>query len=228
MRAREVHFAAGAIAAKKSGFRGWALALARSNMRRVVRVRRRLRAVLNSLCSLAFSAPGPILPVLDLAFLSTVAGLPVPFAGSPAPPPSGCGPTLGAAVPSLGTCGKEVSLAALEQTQPLPRLSCPLTGSRLAASLMWAQGSCELPTAKPRTRGPICPAPRRPNDLSALLTDSDPPAYGRMVRCTTRQTCRTSSPLRWHLTAAHSSPRKWYRQKPLLTPSHRDASRPSG
>jgi hypothetical protein len=27
-----------------------------------------------------------------------------------------------------------------------------LTGSRLTASLMWAQGSCELPTAKPRMR----------------------------------------------------------------------------
>jgi hypothetical protein len=160
-RAREMHFAAGTIAAKKSGLRRWALALARLDIRRALRLRRRRQAVPNPLCSPAFSAPGSILPVLGLAFLSTVDGLPIPLAGSPASPPSGCGPALGAAVSSLGTYGKKVFLAALEQTQPLPRLTCPLTGSRLAASLMWAQGSCELPTAKPRTRGPIYPAPRR-------------------------------------------------------------------
>ena len=172
----------------------------------------------NSLRSLALSAPRPILPVLGLAFLSTVDGLTIPLAGSSSPPASGCGLALGAAVSSLGTCGKKVFLAALEQTQPLPRLTCcPLTGSRLTASLMWAQGSCELPTAKPRTRGPTCPAPRRPNNRSALLTEADLPAYGRMVRRTIGQPCRASSPLPWHLTAAHASPRKWYRQRPLLT-----------
>jgi hypothetical protein len=26
---------------------------------------------------------------------------------------------------------------------------------------MWAQGGCELPTAKPRVRSPLCSAPRR-------------------------------------------------------------------
>ena len=152
MRACEMLFAPGTIAAKKSGFRGWALALARPDIRRARRVRRRLQAVPNSLCSLAFSAPEPVVPVLRPAFLSTVDGLSILLAGSSSPPASGFYPALGAAVSSLGTCGTKRLLAAFEQTQPLPRLSCPLTGSRLAASLVWAQGSCELPTAKPRTR----------------------------------------------------------------------------
>jgi hypothetical protein len=157
MRAREVLFAPGTIAAKKSGVRGWALALARPDTRCARRVRRRLQAVPNSLCSLALSAPGPILPVLGLAFLSTVDGLPIPLAGPSLPPASGLGPALRAAVSSLGTCGTKGLLTVFEQTQPLPRLTCPLTGSRLAASLMWAQGSCELPTAKPRTRRSLPP-----------------------------------------------------------------------
>jgi hypothetical protein len=152
-----MHFAPGTIAAKKSGFRGWALALARPDTRCALRVRRRLQAVPNSLCSLALSAPGPIVPVLGLAFLSTVDGLPIPLAGPSLPPASGLGPALRAAVSSLGTCGTKGLLTVFEQTQPLPRLTCPLTGSRLAASLMWAQGSCELPTAKPRTRRSLPP-----------------------------------------------------------------------
>ena len=82
-------FAPGTIAAKKSGFRGWALALARSGTGCALRLRRRLKAVLYFLCSLAFSAAGPIPPVLGLAFLSTVDGLPIPLAGSPSPPASG-------------------------------------------------------------------------------------------------------------------------------------------
>jgi len=40
MRALEMHFASRAIAAKKSGFRGWALALARLDTRCALRVRR--------------------------------------------------------------------------------------------------------------------------------------------------------------------------------------------
>jgi hypothetical protein len=152
MRAWEKLFAPGSIAAKKSGFRGWALALARPGTGCTLGLRRRLEAVLYSLCSLAFGAPGPIPPVLGLAFLSTIGGLSIPLACSSSPPASGFGPALVAAVTSLGTGGTKRFLAAFEQAQPLPRLSCPLTGSRLAASLVWAQGSCELPTAKPRTR----------------------------------------------------------------------------
>src|SRR5208283_4575720 len=43
----------------------------------------------------------------------------------------------------------------------------PLTGPRLAASLMWAQGSCELSTAKPRTRRSLAP-------LRGVFLDHDP------------------------------------------------------
>jgi hypothetical protein len=150
-------FAPGTIAAKKSGFRAWALALARPDIGRALRVRHRLQAVPNLLCSLAFSAPGPIPPVLGLAFLSTVGGLSIPLACSPSPPASGFEPARRAAVSGLGTCGTKRFLATFEQAEPLPRLTCPLTGSRLAASLIWAQGSCELPTAKPRTRSSIPP-----------------------------------------------------------------------
>jgi hypothetical protein len=150
-------FAPRTIAAKKSGFRGWALALARPDTGCTLGLWHRLEAVLYSLCSLAFGAPGPIPPVLGLVFLSTVGGLSIPLACSSSPPASGFEPALRAAVSSLGTCGTKRFLAALEQAQPLPRLSCPLTGSRLAASLMWAQGSCELPTAKPRTRRSLPP-----------------------------------------------------------------------
>ena len=152
MRAWEMLFAPGTIAAKKSGFRGRALALARVDIRHTPQVRRRLQVAPNLLHLLAFSASGPILAVLGLAFLSTVDGLPIPLAGSSSPPASRFGLALGAAVSSLGTSGMKRFLAAFEQTQPLPRLTYPLTGSRLTASLMWAQGSCELPTAKPRMR----------------------------------------------------------------------------
>jgi hypothetical protein len=46
-------FAPGTITAKKSGFRGRALALARPNIRRTPQVRRRLQAAPNLLHSLA-------------------------------------------------------------------------------------------------------------------------------------------------------------------------------
>jgi hypothetical protein len=183
MRAWEKLFAPGSIAAKKSGFRGRALALARPGTGCTLGLRRRLEAVLYSLCSLAFGAPGPIPPVLGLAFLSTIGGLSIPLACSSSPPASGFEPALRAAVSSLGTCGTKRFLAALEQAQPLPRLSCPLTGARLAAFLMRAQGSCELPTAKPRTRrlwlrseAPYLPTPypTRPSKLRSLGLVSKP------------------------------------------------------
>ena len=87
-----------------------------------------------------------------MAFLATVDRLSVPLAGSSSPPALGCSAAFGTTVSRLGKTGTKGFLAALEQTEPLPGPTCPLTGSRLAASLMWAQGSCELPTAKPRTR----------------------------------------------------------------------------
>ena len=45
-------------------------------------------------------------------------------------------------------------LTSLEKTPSLTRPTSPLTGPRFAASWCWAQGSCELPTAKPRMRSP--------------------------------------------------------------------------
>jgi hypothetical protein len=113
-RASEMLFAPGTITAKKSGFRGRALALARLDIRRTLQVRRRLQAAPNLLHSLAFSASGPILAVLGLAFLSTVDGLPISLAGSSSPPASRFGLALGAAVSSLGTSGMKRFLATFE------------------------------------------------------------------------------------------------------------------
>ena len=152
MRTWEMLFAPGTIAAKKSGLRRWALALAWLDIGCTLGIGCRLEAVLYFLGSPAFTAPGPIPPVLGLAFLSTVDGLTIALAGSSSPPAFGFERALRAAVSRLGTCRTERFLAALEQAQPLPRLTCPLTGSRLAAFLMWAQGRCKLPMAKPRMR----------------------------------------------------------------------------
>ena len=69
------------------------------------------------------------------------------------PSPS-CSPALEATVSSLGVGGSKRLLASFEQTRSLTRPTSPLTGTRLAASWSWAQGSCELPTAKPRMRSP--------------------------------------------------------------------------
>ena len=75
---------------------------------------------------------------------------------------------LGATVPSLGTGGTKRLPASLEEAWSWSRpTSAPLTGPRLAASLMWAQGSCELPTAKPRTRRSLRP-------LGGAFLDHDP------------------------------------------------------
>ena len=116
-------------------------------------LRRRLEAVLELASARWRSAQRHrYLRLWAWRFSRPLVGLSILLACSSSPPASGFAPALGAAVSSLGTCGTKRFLAALEQTPPLPRLSCPLTGSRLAASLMWAQGSCELPTAKPRTR----------------------------------------------------------------------------
>ena len=73
------------------------------------------------------------------------------------PPSPSRSPTLGATVSSLGMGGSKRLLASFEQTRSLTRPTSPLTGTRLAASWYWAQGSCELPTAKPRMRSPYAP-----------------------------------------------------------------------
>ena len=167
VRASEMLFASGTIAAKKSGFRCWALALARLHRTLARRVRRRRETGLGCRCPQAFDATRPVLTVLGLAFFSTVGGPPILLAGPSSPPAPSFGAALGATVAGLGVCGVKGFLAALEQTVSLPRLTCPLTGTSLVASLMWAQGSCELPTAKPRTRRSLPP-------LRGALLDHDP------------------------------------------------------
>ncbi len=102
-----------------------------------------------------------------MAFCSAVVSPPILLAGPSSPPASSLGAALRATVSGLGMCGLKGFLAALEQTVSLPRLTCPLTGTSLVASLMWAQGSCELPTAKPRTRRSLPP-------LRGALLDHDP------------------------------------------------------
>ena len=156
MGACEMLFASGAIAAKKFGLRCWALALARLLCAGAGPVRRWRGAGLGGQ---AFGATRPVLPALGLTFFSTVGGTPIALAGSSSPPAPSFGAALGATIPGLGICGVVGFLATLEQTVSLPRPTCPLTATSLVASLMWAQGSCELPTAKPRTRRSM-PPPR--------------------------------------------------------------------
>ena len=139
------------------------LALTLAPLRRTLArgVRRRGVGCLGFGLAAALGAATPVPPALVAAFLLAVGRPPVLSAGSPSPPPTCRRATLGATVPSLGMGRSEELLAPLEQTPPLSRPTSPLTGSRLAASLEWAQGSCELPTAKPRARSPLCSAPRR-------------------------------------------------------------------
>ena len=105
----------------------------------------------------ALGAATAVPPALGLAFLLAVGRLPILPAGLPSPPPPRRRAALGATVPGLGVGGSKELLAPLEQTPSLSRPTSPLTGPRFAASWMWAQGSGELPTAKPRTRSPYAP-----------------------------------------------------------------------
>src|SRR4051812_26160114 len=89
---------------------------------------------------------------LGLTLFPAVGSLTILPAGVSSPPSPGRGPTLGATVSGLGVGGLKELLAPLEQTPSLSRPTSPLTGSKIAASWMWAQGSGELPTAKPRMR----------------------------------------------------------------------------
>jgi len=154
---REVDFAPRPVAARKIRICRWALALARRHRTLGRRDWRRRAACLGCRCPQALGATRPILPVLRLAFFPTVGGLPILSAGTPASPATSSRAALRATVSGLGTGGMKVFLASLEQAWPLPRPTCPLTGPNLAASWMWAQGSCELPTAKPRTRSFLPP-----------------------------------------------------------------------
>ena len=109
----------------------------------------------------SLGAATPITPALAPAFLLAVGGPPILPAGLSPPPPPRRRAALGATVSGLRMGRSEELLASLEETPPLSRPTSPLTGPRFAASLDWAQGSCELPTAKPRVRSPLRSAPRR-------------------------------------------------------------------
>ncbi len=206
MGAGEMLFAPGTSAAKKFGFRCWALALARLHRTFGRRVRRRRSAGLGCRCPQAFGATRPVLTVLGLAFFSTVDSPSILLAGPSSPPASSLGAALRATISGLGICGLKGILAALEQTAPLPGLTCPLTGTSLVASLMWAQGSCELPTAKPRTRRSLAPLRGAfldhdlplgrplPSNLRPSGRDSKQGAWVP-VNCNPRMTA--SSPVRW-------------------------------
>jgi hypothetical protein len=161
LRGREVLFAAGTVAARKSGIVRWALTLARRRRTAARRIRHRGIGGPGFGHTPALGAATSVPPALGLAFLLAVGGPPVLPAGLPSPPPPCRRAALRATVPGLGVGRSEGLFASLEQTPPPSRPTRPLTGSRWAASLEWAQGSSELPTAKPRARSPLRSAPRR-------------------------------------------------------------------
>jgi hypothetical protein len=154
-------FTPGPVAAQKSGTVGWALTLARWNLASARRVRPW------GIGGLGLGRPPPlgattaVSPALRLAFLLAVGRPSILTAGLPLPPPPRRGSALGTTVPGLGMGGPERRFTSLEQTPPPSRPTSPLTGRGFAASLMGAQGSSELPTAKPRVRSPLCSASRR-------------------------------------------------------------------
>jgi hypothetical protein len=181
LRGCEVRFAPRTVAAKKSGFLRCALTLAPLRRTLAWGIGHRGVGCLGFGLAATLGAATAVPPALVPAFLLAVGRPPVLSAGSPSPPPTCRRATLGATVPSLRMGGSEESLAPLEQTPPLSRPTSPLTGPRLAASLEWAQGSCELPTAKPRVRSPLRSAPRR-IVLSPRPSWSNPHSTVRPIR----------------------------------------------
>jgi len=154
LRGSEVLLAPRTIAAKKFGIGRWALTLAPW----VVAPARRGRALgkrgLGTGGPPALGAATAVPPALGLAVHPALGAPAVLPAGPPPPPSAGGGAALGATVSSLGVGGSEELLATLEETAPLSGPARPLTGPGIAASWSLAQGSGELPTAKPRMRSP--------------------------------------------------------------------------
>jgi len=147
-------FTARTLAAKKFAFPRWALALAGLGRSRAAGFWCRSQLLLFLGCPAAFRASRSIPVVLSLPFLPPSTGMAIVPAGLPSPPSPSCGPALGTAIAGLRMGGTKELLTSLEQTPSLSRPMSPLTGPGFAASWWWAQGSCELPTAKPRTRSP--------------------------------------------------------------------------
>jgi hypothetical protein len=161
LRGREVLVTPRTVAAKKSGIVAWALALGRRDFVFPGGVRPRGIGILGLGRSPPLAATRSVPPALRLAFLLSVGRPPIPSSRLAAPPPPRRRAALGTAVPGLGMGRSEDLLASFEQTLPLSRPTRPLTSPRLVASWIRAQGSSELPTAKPRARSLLCSAPRR-------------------------------------------------------------------
>jgi hypothetical protein len=149
----EVIFTARTLAAKKWTIRGWALALTGRLRHGTGGLRCGGERVLGS-GPATFGAARAIPTGLSLPFLPAIGSLAIMPTGAASPPSPSRGPALGTAIASLGMGGMKRLLASLEKTPSPPRPTSPLTGRRFAASWCWAQGSCELPTAKPRMRSP--------------------------------------------------------------------------
>jgi hypothetical protein len=165
---RKVHFAPWTVAPRKIRIRRWALALPLRHCTWARGVRRGRSRYFCCRRLLPLLTPRPVPLTLSLAFFPTVGGSPILSAGTPASPATSGRAALRTTVPGLGMGGAKVLLASLEEAWSLPRPTCPLTGPSLTACLMWAQGSCELPTAKPRTRSFLPP-------LRGAFLDHDPP-----------------------------------------------------
>jgi hypothetical protein len=137
---REVLLAAGTIAAEKIGAVGWALTLGRTRARRVRGRGDRLLSLVG--CCLTTRGTATAIPLtLGLTFFPPVGSLLILPAGSSSPPSPRFRSALRATVSGLRVGGSKEPLASLEQTMSLARPTSPLTGARIAAVWMWAQGS---------------------------------------------------------------------------------------
>jgi hypothetical protein len=150
--ARKPLFASRTRAAKKFEFTPWALTLAGLRFAPAGRFRCHRECLLGRLPT--FGAPTAIPLALSLAVCPSLERLAILPAGTSAPPSPSGRSALRAAIAGLGVGGPKPLLTPLEKTTPVTRPTGPLTGSRFAATWFWAQGSCELPTAKPRRRSP--------------------------------------------------------------------------
>jgi len=142
---REVLIAAGTIAAKKFGAVGWALTLALQSRTRAGGVRHRGKPFLSvgggCLTTLGTTTAIAIALALGLTFFPTLGSLLILPAGSSLPPSPRFGSALGATVSGLGVSRSKAPLTFLEQTTSLAGPTNPLTGARIEAIWMWAQGS---------------------------------------------------------------------------------------
>jgi hypothetical protein len=161
LRGREVLVTPRTIAAKKSGIVTWTLALARWNLAPTCRIRPRCIGLLSLGRPPSLGAAVSVPPALRLAFLLSVGRPPILPAGLSPPPPPRRRAAFRTTVSGLGMGRSEDLLASFEQTPPPSRPARSLTRPRLVASWIRAQGSCELPAAKPRARSPLYSAPRR-------------------------------------------------------------------